>query len=235
MKLSIIVCVYNEIQTIEKILKKIVEVNLPRNISKEIIIIDNNSNDGTKEFLKKKIDSNNYKIFFQEKNMGHGNSLIKGISEASGEITVFQDADLEYDPTNYINLINHLLDHNLDGVFGSRIKKNKDYSYYKLNKIAVIFFTKLINFFFKSSYTDAATNHKLIKTEVLKKLNLISKGFNLDFEIALKLAKYNYKMDEIPIIYFPRTYQEGKKINFFDAIKCFLTILYFYFKLFNSH
>ena len=86
MKLSIIVCVYNEIETIEKILSKIDEVNLPRNISKEIIIIDNNSNDGTKDFLKKKITSDNYKIYYQEKNMGKGNSIIKGINEATGEI-----------------------------------------------------------------------------------------------------------------------------------------------------
>ena len=230
MKLSIIVCVYNEINTIEQILKKIDEVDLPRNILKEIIIVDNNSNDGTKDFLKKKATSGNYKIFFQEKNMGKGNSIIKGIYEASGEIIVFQDADLEYEPNNYINLINHLLDNNLDGVFGSRIKNKEDYFYYKLNKTAVIVLTKLINFLFKGSYTDVATNHKLIKTDVLKKIKLISKGFNLDFEIALKLSKYNYKVDEIPIKYFPRTYQEGKKINFFDAVKSFFIILYFYFK-----
>tara|TARA_B100002051_G_C16643861_1_gene590118 strand:+ start:100 stop:792 length:693 start_codon:yes stop_codon:yes gene_type:complete len=230
MKLSIIVCVYNEIETIEKILSKIDEVNLPRNISKEIIIIDNNSNDGTKDFLKKKIISDNYKIYYQEKNMGKGNSIIKGINEATGEIIVFQDADLEYEPENYINLINHLLDNNLDGVFGSRIKNKEDYFYYKLNKTAVIILTKLINFLFKGSYTDVATNHKLIKADILKKMKLISKGFNLDFEIALKLVKFKYKVDEIPIKYFPRTYQQGKKINFLDAIKSFMVILYFYFK-----
>tara|TARA_B100000131_G_scaffold49383_1_gene44034 strand:+ start:100 stop:792 length:693 start_codon:yes stop_codon:yes gene_type:complete len=230
MKLSIIVCVYNEIETIEKILSKIDEVNLPRNISKEIIIIDNNSNDGTKDFLKKKITPDNYKIYYQEKNMGKGNSIIKGINEATGEIIVFQDADLEYEPENYINLINHLLDNNLDGVFGSRIKNKEDYFYYKLNKTAVIILTKLINFLFKGSYTDVATNHKLIKADILKKMKLISKGFNLDFEIALKLVKFKYKVDEIPIKYFPRTYQQGKKINFLDAIKSFMVILYFYFK-----
>ena len=161
--------------------------------------------------------------------MGKGNSIIKGISEATGEIIVFQDADLEYEPNNYIELINHLFDNSLDGVFGSRIKQKEDYFYYKLNRIAVVILTKLINFFFKSSYTDVATNHKLIKTEVLKKLNLVCSGFDLDFEVALKLAKYNYKIGEIPIKFFPRTYKDGKKINFFDAIKSFLVILYFYF------
>ena len=230
MKLSIIVCVYNEIKTIEKILNKINKVNLPKNIEKEIIIIDNCSIDGTKEFLKKKINISNYKIYFQEKNLGKGNSIIKGVSLATGDLSVFQDADLEYEPNNYINLINHLLDKNLDAVFGSRLLNKKDHFTYKLNKFAVIILSKLINFLFKSSYTDVATNHKLIKTEVLKKLNLKSKGFNLDFEIALKIGKYNYTVDEIPIEYYPRTYKDGKKINFLDAIKSFVVICYFYFK-----
>jgi len=230
MKLSVIVCVYNEIKTIDEILKKINGVNLPNDIDKEVIIIDNNSFDGTKEFLKKLIDSNNYKIIFQEKNLGKGNSIITGIKEASGDLIVFQDADLEYEPNNYIQLINHLNENNLDAVFGSRIKHNEDYFYYKLNRFAVINLTNLVNFLFKGSFTDVATNHKLIKTDVLKKLNLVSKGFNLDFEISLKLAKYRYNYDEIAISYFPRTYREGKKINFMDAIKSLFIIFYFYFK-----
>ena len=230
MKLSVIVCVYNEIKTIDEILKKINGVNLPNDIDKEVIIIDNNSFDGTKEFLKKLIDSNNYKIIFQEKNLGKGNSIITGIKEASGDLIVFQDADLEYEPNNYIQLINHLNENNLDAVFGSRIKHNEDYFYYKLNRFAVINLTNLINFLFKGSFTDVATNHKLIKTDVLKKLNLVSKGFNLDFEISLKLAKYRYNYDEIAISYFPRTYREGKKINFMDVIKSLFIIFYFYFK-----
>ena len=230
MKLSVIVCVYNEIKTIDEILKKINGVNLPNDIDKEVIIIDNNSFDGTKEFLKKLIDLNNYKIIFQEKNLGKGNSIITGIKEASGDLIVFQDADLEYEPNNYIQLINHLNENNLDAVFGSRIKHNEDYFYYKLNRFAVINLTNLVNFLFKGSFTDVATNHKLIKTDVLKKLNLVSKGFNLDFEISLKLAKYRYNYDEIAISYFPRTYSEGKKINFMDVIKSLFIIFYFYFK-----
>ena len=230
MKLSVIVCVYNEIKTIDEILKKINGVNLPNNIDKEVIIVDNNSFDGTKEFLKKLIDSNNYKIIFQEKNLGKGNSIITGIKEANGDLIVFQDADLEYEPNNYIQLINHLNENNLDAVFGSRIKHKEDYFYYKLNRFAVINLTNLINFLFKGSFTDVATNHKLIKTDVLKKLNLVSKGFNLDFEISLKLAKYRYNYDEIAISYFPRTYREGKKINFMYAIKSLFIIFYFYFK-----
>ena len=88
----------------------------------------------------------------------------------------------------------------------------------------------MINFLFNGSFTDVATNHKLIKTEVLKKLNLVSKGFNLDFEISSKLAKYKFRCGEIPIQYFPRTYKNGKKINFLDAVKSLFIIWYFYFK-----
>jgi dolichol-phosphate mannosyltransferase len=230
MKLSIIICVYNEIKTIEKILQKINNVNLPAQFEKEIIIIDNNSQDGTKEFLKNLVNSNQYNIIFQKKNFGKGNSIITGLKEVSGDLIVFQDADLEYDPNNYVKLIDHLNKNKLDAVFGSRILNDEDYFYYKLNKFVVIKLTRLINFLFDGSFTDVATNHKLIKTKVLKKLNLVSKGFNLDFEISLKLAKYKFKYDEIPISYFPRTYKDGKKINFIDAIKSILVIFYFYFK-----
>ena len=230
MKLSIIICVYNEIKTIEKILQKINNVNLPAQFEKEIIIIDNNSQDGTKEFLKNLVNSNQYNIIFQKKNFGKGNSIITGLKEVSGDLIVFQDADLEYDPNNYVKLIDHLNKNKLDAVFGSRVLNDKDYFYYKLNKFVVIKLTRLINFLFDGSFTDVATNHKLIKTKVLKKLNLVSKGFNLDFEISLKLAKYKFKCGEIPISYLPRTYKEGKKINFIDAIKSILVIFYFYFR-----
>ena len=230
MKLSIIVCVYNEINTIEKILKKIDNVALPSPYTKEIIIIDNNSHDGTKEFLKKLLSINKYKIILQEKNYGKGNSVIRGINEASGNLTVFQDGDLEYEPNNYVRLLNHLNENKLDAVFGSRIKNTEDYFYYKVNRFAVVYLTKIINFLFKGSFTDVATNHKMIKTEILKKLDLKFKGFNSDFEIALKLLKYKYNCGEIAIKYFPRKYEEGKKINLWDGIKSFLVIIYFFFK-----
>lgn len=230
MKLSIIVCVYNEINTISQILKKIDLVKLPQNYEKEIIIVDNNSLDGTKEYLTELNNSKKYKIIFQKKNLGKGNSIIEGISHATGDLTVFQDADLEYEPNNYIELINYLKKNDLDAVFGSRIKHHKDNFYYKLNKFAVISFTKMINFLYKGSFTDVATNHKLIKTKVLRELNLVSKGFTLDFEVSLKLAKYSFKTGEISIHYFPRKYNQGKKINFVDAIKSFFVIIYFYFR-----
>jgi len=229
-KLSIIVCVFNEIKTIEKILNKIDSVEFQNTIQKEIIIVDNNSSDGSREFLKKISISNNLKIFFQEKNLGKGNSIIKGIKESTGDLIVFQDADLEYDPNNFVRLVNHLLNNKLDAVFGSRIKNDEVYFYYKINRVFVVFLTKLINLMYRGTFTDVATNHKLIKREVLNKLNLTSKGFTLDFEISLKLAKYKFRYDEISIGYHPRTYKDGKKINFLDAIKSLFVIFYYFFR-----
>jgi glycosyltransferase involved in cell wall biosynthesis len=230
MKLSIIVCVFNEIKTIKEILSKINKVNLPFSYFKEIIIIDNNSTDGTKEYLKELKLIKSYKIFFQQKNYGKGNSVIKGIEAATGDLIVFQDADLEYDPQNYIKLINYLKINQLDAVFGSRIKNTEDFFYYKINRLAVIYLTKLINHLFKGSFTDAATNHKLIKTDILRKLKIKSKGFESDFEITLKLLKYKFRCDEVPIKYFPRKHEAGKKIKFQDGIKSLILIIYFYFK-----
>ena len=131
MKLSIIVCVFNEIKTIEKVLDQIKNVKLQNNIEKEIIIIDNNSTDGTKAFLEKIQVTNNFKIIFQKKNLGKGNSIITGIKEATGDLIVFQDADLEYNPNNFNKLLNHLVENKLDAVFGSRIKNQEVYFHYK--------------------------------------------------------------------------------------------------------
>ncbi len=224
MKLSIIVCVFNEVSTIQKIYDEIVDIKLINNYEKEIIIIDNNSTDGTKEILKK-IKNQNTKIIFQDKNLGKGNSIIEGIKISTGNFTIFQDADLEYSPKNYNLLLNKIVEEDLDAVFGSRVKSNADYHVYYLNKIAVLIFTKLINFFYNGNFTDTATNHKLIKTNILKKMNLESKSFALDFEISIKLSKLNIKYDEVAIDYKPRKYHEGKKINVFDALKSFYVII----------
>ena len=230
MKLSVIICVFNEINTIQEIIRRVLNCKLPKNYNKELVIVDNNSNDGTKNILEKYKKDNNIKIIYQNKNMGKGNSLRKGIEYSKGDLIIFQDADLEYNPGEYINLMSFMNSNKLDAVFGSRILKNNSYHVYKLNKIAVVLLTYLINLLFSAKYTDTATNYKLCKRNVLNKLNLQSNYFNIDFEIASKLAKYKYKVGETKISYNPRKYKDGKKIKFIDAIYSILTILNCYFK-----
>ena len=230
MKLSIIICVFNEASTIEEIYKRVRNVKLIKNIKKEIIIVDNNSNDGTLEKLKKFKKDLETLIIFQNQNYGKGNSIIEGLKHAKGEYVIFQDADLEYDPENYNKLLEKIIDNNLDAVFGSRIKSNVDYHVYYLNKLAVVFFTQMKNIFYNTNFSDTATNHKLIKTEILRNLKLKSKSFALDFEIAIKLGKIRCKCAEVPIEYSPRKYNQGKKINFIDAFKSLFVIFYFLFK-----
>jgi len=224
LKLSIIVCVFNEVSTIQKIYDEIINIKLFNNYKKEIIIIDNNSTDGTKEILKK-INNKDTQIIFQKKNLGKGNSIIEGIKLATGNYTIFQDADLEYSPKNYNLLLKKIIENDLDAVFGSRVKSNVNYHVYYLNKLAVLIFTKLINYFYNGEFTDTATNHKLIKTKILKSIKLESKSFALDFEISIKLSKLNIKYDEVAIDYKPRKYNEGKKINMVDALKSFYVII----------
>lgn len=225
MKLSIIICVFNEVSTIEKLINKIINVNLPNDFNKEFVIIDNNSNDGTKEILKKYTSKNNFKIIFNNHNYGKGYSISKGIQISSGDLIVFQDADLEYDPNDYLKLIKHLLKNNLDFVYGSRILNNKKYHRYNIHKYVVVFYTALINYLYGAKFTDTATNYKMFNSKIIKNIKLSSNSFAIDFEVTIKLIKKKYKYDEVPISYFPRTYKEGKKINLLDAFKSLLIII----------
>ena len=228
-KLSVIICVYNEFKTIKLIIDKVLNAKLPNNIIKEIVIIDNNSTDGTKQILENFKDNKDLKIFFNKENFGKGYSITKGIKKASGNYIIFQDADLEYDPNDYYNLINHLIKHDLDFVYGSRIIKNKKYHRYNLHKYVVIFYSFLINLLFKARFTDTATNYKLFKSHVIKNIKLTSKSFAIDFEITVKLVKRKYIYDEVPISYNPRSYDQGKKINVNDAFKSLLIIIKLFF------
>ena len=232
MKLSIIICVYNEVETINKIIKKVLNQRIINSIKKEIIIIDNDSYDGTKNILKKYTKHENIIIKYQKKNMGKGNSIIEGIKLSTGNIIIFQDADLEYDPSNYNILIEEMLKGNLDAVYGSRILSNKKYHIYHLHKFVVIFFTKLINIFFRTDFTDSATNYKLIKSSLLKTFELKAKSFAIDFEITIHLGMKNALCSEVPIEYNPRTYEKGKKIKIIDGLKSFNIIIKYIIKKF---
>ena len=220
--LSVIIPCFNEIRTIREIIFKV--KNSPIK-NKEIIIIDNCSTDGTREFLKN-INDEELTIVFNKRNIGKGGSLAKGISLASGEITLIQDADLEYDPAEYKKLIAPILSGNADVVYGSRFVGEAPHRVlYFWHRVGNGFLTLLSNILTDINLTDMETCYKVFKTDIIKSIRLREKGFGIEPEITAKIASLNCRIYEVGISYFGRTYKEGKKVKMKDgfiAIWCIL-------------
>jgi glycosyltransferase involved in cell wall biosynthesis len=223
MKLSVIICVYNERETILEIIQRVQSVDLG-DWQRELIVVDNCSTDGTRELLKT-VTAPNVKIVYQPKNMGKGNSVRTAIPLCSGDYSITQDADLEYDPQEYPKLLSKAVNENLDVVYGSRVLGGKKYHHYAANYWGVRFLTLLTNFLFGAHYTDVATNYKLIRTPILQSLKLTCSGFDLDFELSDKLALATRRIGEVPIGFNPRTYEQGKKIRLWDGLHAVLIVL----------
>ena len=220
-KLSILVPVYNEKKTITECINNILKSDT-LNLEKEIIISDNNSNDGTQEILKQIVHPN-VKVIYRNKNDGKGANLRNALGNANGDLVIFQDADLEYSPNNYINLIKPFYENNADVVYGSRLTGAKltkitGFPNFIANKIITFF----INLLFNRIFSDIETGSKAFKSSVIKNLNLISNGFEIEVEITAKISN-NKKLEifEVPIDINSRRYDEGKKVkisDFFVAI-----------------
>ncbi|HEY4723158.1 MAG TPA: glycosyltransferase family 2 protein [Anaerolineae bacterium] len=223
MKLSVIIPVYNERETILEIINRVRAVSLGDGWEKELIVVDNCSTDGTRDLLRM-VTLPNVKIVYQPRNLGKGASVRAGISLASGDFAITQDADLEYDPAEYPRLLERALKENLDVVYGSRVLGGKRYHHYAANYWAVRLLTLLTNLFFGVHYTDVATNYKLVRTPILKSLRLTCSGFDLDFELSDKLALATKRIGEVPISFNPRTYEQGKKIRFKDGLRAYWVI-----------
>src|SRR5512139_3538429 len=227
MKLSVIIPVYNEINTMGEILSRVLEVDLP----KEVIVVDDCSTDGTRELLKewetgsKKGSKGEVRILYQPQNMGKGAALRSGFKEARGDIVIIQDADLEYHPQEYPKLIQPLLDGRADVVYGSRFlgtpRRVLMFRHTLGNKL-LTFFSNLCT---DLNLTDMETGYKVFKREVLDHLHLKSDRFGFEPEVTAKVAKMNYRIYEVPISYSGRDYWEGKKINWVDGLKAFFSIL----------
>ena len=223
MLLSVLIPCFNEKNTIEKIVDKI---NKLEKLNLEIIVIDDNSFDGTKEILKNEIKNKVSQIIFNEKNYGKGYCIKKGIEVATGEIILIQDADLEYDPKEYFKLIKPIKDGNADVVYGSRFIGGEERRIlFFWHTVANKLLTLLSNMFTNLNLTDMETCYKVFKKDLMKKIDLKEKGFGFDPEITAKLSKQKPKIYEVGISYFGRTYEEGKKISLKDAfivLKCII-------------
>lgn len=224
MKLSIIVPVYNERGTILEILGRVQSASLANGWQKELIVVDNCSTDGTRELLQT-VTAPNVKIVYQPRNMGKGHSVRTAIRLCTGDFTITQDADLEYDPSEYCRLMDKALSEDLDVVYGSRVLGGRRYHYYAANYWAVRALTLMTDLLFGAPYTDVATNYKLVRTSLLKSLKLTCSGFDLDFELSDKLALATRRIGEVPISFSPRTYQQGKKIRLADGLRAFWIVL----------
>ncbi|MDD5009416.1 MAG: glycosyltransferase family 2 protein, partial [Syntrophorhabdaceae bacterium] len=191
---------------------------------KEIIIVDDGSVDGTRDILKN-LKEPNITVVLQEVNQGKGAALRAGFARAKGDIVIIQDADLEYDPRDYPKLLEPILEGKADVVYGSRFLGGPHRVLYFWHYIGNMAVTLLSNMFTNLNLTDMETGYKVFKREVLKDITIESNRFGFEPEITAKIAKGRFKVYEIPISYYGRSYEEGKKITWRDGIKAFFTIL----------
>ncbi|MHC5076586.1 MAG: glycosyltransferase family 2 protein [Planctomycetota bacterium] len=221
MKLSVIIPVYNENTTIKKIINMVNEVD----VKKEVIVVDDGSDDGTKEILRN-IKMNSLKTVFHERNRGKGAAIRTGLKYVTGDIVIIQDADLEYDPQEYPKLIQPIVEGKAKVVYGSRflrpLTSPKIYYHFVLGVKLLNLLTYLL---YGVKTTDEATCYKVFRTEVIKNIELKCEGFEFCPEITAKICKKGYKIYEVPTPYTARYYQEGKKITWRDGVKAIYTLI----------
>ncbi|MEJ7613224.1 Glycosyltransferase involved in cell wall biosynthesis [Candidatus Fervidibacteria bacterium JGI MDM2 SSWTFF-3-K9] len=218
-KLTIVIPVYNERGTVMTVLEKVKALS----VSKEIIVIDNLSTDGTRELLETVSDPE-IRVVLQSKNLGKGTSVKLGFAMAKGEWVIIQDADLEYEPTDILRLLEHAEKTGEVAVFGSRLLTGNPQGMlaFYIGRVVLNLIFRLL---FGAKTTDVATCYKLVRSDIAKKLRLRCSGFDLDFELASALRRLGYNIAEVPITYRPRTIAEGKKIRPMDGVKAIATML----------
>lgn len=215
--LSILMPVYNEAQTLREIIQRVEAVNLG-DVRKELIIVDDGSKDGTREVLKQMAQDSQHKIYFHGQNMGKGAALRTALTYAQGDIILIQDADLEYDPAEYTELIKPILEGRADVVYGSRLTGGKvarafNFWHYLGNKML----TFVTNVLYNAILTDMETCYKVFRADVIKNFQIKSNKFDFEPEITAKILKRRYKLYEMPISYYGRDFSEGKKITWRDG------------------
>ena len=219
-KISVIVPVYNEKQHLSDILREIENVDF--GLEKEIILIDDNSTDGTKDLYK----DIPYKVLYHEKNRGKGAAIKTGIEAAAGDIIVIQDADLEYNPQDYVPIVKLIVDNEADVVYVSRfLDKTKIEKFYFLSFIANKTLTFLTQILFSTKLTDMETCYKAFRADIIKNIRIESDRYDFEPEITAKISRMKgVRVKEVPISYYPRTNEEGKKIGFKDGLRAIYCI-----------
>lgn len=234
MLISIIIPCYNEANTIEQIVNKILS---QKNINKEIILVNDGSNDGSEFIINDQLKFKVNKIINHPKNLGKGASIKSAIKYANGEIILIQDADLEYDPINYYNLVDPIVKNQALVVYGSRVLNKSRYINAGFVNFYRVFFnhilTILSNFINNQKLTDAHTCYKVFKKVVFDKINLLENDFSFCPEVTTKVAKLGYQIKEVEISYKGRNYNEGKKINLYDGVKAIYVL--FKYGIFNRY
>lgn len=225
MKISVIMPVYNEAKTIKEITKRVMDSN----IVDEIIIVDDFSTDDTRKILESGL-LKRVKVCFHNKNRGKGAAICTGIKNATGDVIIFQDADLEYDPKDYLELIKPIKEGVADVVYGSRFLRRKGLFhckkfFYLTHFIGNKFLNFIVRLLYGAKLTDMETCYKVIKKEVLDSMYLSAGGFEIEPEITAKLLRKGFKIYEVPISYTPRDYQDGKKISWIDGLKALYVLV----------
>lgn len=230
MKLSILIPVYNEAGTIETLLNKVLAAPLPGNMTRQLVIVNDASTDGSEKVLQQYIAVHTeVEILFHSfpVNEGKGAALHQAIQMATGDVLVVQDADLEYNPNEYSVLLQPILDGNADVVYGSRFMGGRPHRVlYFWHSVGNKFLTLMSNMFTNLNLTDMETCYKMFRAEVIKSLKLKEKRFGFEPEVTAKMSRYpNVRVYEVGVSYNGRTYQEGKKIGWRDGVRALYVIL----------
>lgn len=223
-KLSVIICCYNEQDSILQVIAKTRAVDLGPGWEREIIVVDNYSTDGTRDILRC-LDYPEVQVIFHQRNLGKGTSIRTGISHMAGDYMIIQDADTEYDPADHPLFCRKVEESQAAAIFGSRVLGGKVSYKYAHAYLGVRFLTWLANLLCGGRLTDVATATKMVRADLLHSLNLVGTDFDLDFELPAKILLAGHDILEIPIRYDPRTYAQGKKIKSSDGIKAMWVML----------